>query len=454
MLKWVSNFRNKVQGFVERYAGEGLYQGPVGDVKNVEVSRASVLLLWVVAGCFLLLFVWISVAEVDTVTRGDGRVVPSAKLQVIQNLEGGIVSEIFVKPGEQVSKGDRLVVLSGVQHDSELKIRSQQVWAMEAKVARLAALADGHEPHFPPIDDEAIRALVLAEKAAFQIKRSEQSAQLAVVQSQLFQKQRERDENRINMNTAQKGLELAIEERKTVAMLVEKGLEPKLELVKLDRNITDLQGRAEVAVVALSRIEAAINEIESRKLAMTKQFRSEALAELNRTQADLNSLKESVPALEDRLARAEIRSPMSGVVNRIFVSTVGGVVKPGEPIVEVVPADDELVVEALVRPQDIGFVKLGQQARVKISAYDYSIFGGVDGKVVNVSADAVPNEKGEAFYMVRIETDKKAIEVLDKKLPIIPGMQCQVDVITGKKTVLQFLSKPIVAVRENAFRER
>ena len=185
-----------------------------------------------------------------------------------------------------------------------------------------------------------------------------------------------------------------------------------------------------------------------------RQFRSEALNELNRTMADLSALRQTMPALQDKVTRTEIKSPMKGIVNRVFVSTLGGVVRPGDPIVEVVPADDQLVVEALVLPKDIGFVKLGQPARVKITAYDYSIFGAMEGVVQNVSADAVPNEKGEAHYQVRIETRTKAIEIIDKKLPILPGMQAQIDIITGKKTILQFLSKPIVAVKENAFRER
>jgi adhesin transport system membrane fusion protein len=178
------------------------------------------------------------------------------------------------------------------------------------------------------------------------------------------------------------------------------------------------------------------------------------LAELSRTMADLNALREGMASLDDRVARAEIRAPLKGVVNRVFVTTLGGIVKPGDPIVEIVPADDQLVIEALVVPKDIGFVKLGQKAKVKITAYDYSIFGSIEGNVINISADAVPNEKGEAFYQVRVETKTPIIEAIDKKLAIIPGMQAQVDIITGKKTILQFLSKPLVGLKENAFRER
>jgi adhesin transport system membrane fusion protein len=178
------------------------------------------------------------------------------------------------------------------------------------------------------------------------------------------------------------------------------------------------------------------------------------LAELNRSTLELRAAEETMPALSDRLARTEIKSPMKGVVNRVFVSTVGGVVKPGEHIVEIVPADDELIMEALVRPQDIGFVRVGQSARVKVTAYDFALFGSMEGTVRSISPDVVTNDKGETFYNVRVETRTRAIETLDKKLPVIPGMQVQVDIITGSKTVLQFLSKPLVAMKENAFRER
>ena len=239
-----------------------------------------------------------------------------------------------------------------------------------------------------------------------------------------------------------------------IAHLVERGLEPRLELVRADRALAEQEGRAEVAGIAIERLRSAITEMSARKEALVRQFRSDALGELNRTLTDLSPLKQSLPALQDKVARTEIRAPMKGVVNRVFVNTVGGTVRAGDPIVEVVPVDDQLVVEALVLPKDIGFIKLGQAARVKISAYDYSIFGALDGSVLSISADAVPNEKGETFFQVRIETRTKAIEIIDKKLPIMPGMQASVDIITGKKTILQFLSKPLVALRENSFRER
>ncbi len=449
-----SSMRNRIKAWFNRYAGEPGNTVAASGAASAQVSRGSLLLLWAIALFFVALFTWTAIAEVDTVTRAEGRVIPSAKMQVIQNLEGGIVSEILVKQGQSVNAGDRLVALSTVQLDGDLKARSQQVFALEARAARLLALANGQQPQFPKNLGAAAPELVAAETASFLSRKLEQESQLSVLSSQLQQKTQELEEARIGLLATRKSLELGREERSTIARLVERGLEPRLELVRAERSIAEQEGRADVAAATIERLRSAITEMGARKESLVRQFRSEALIELNRTLAKLSPLQQAMPALQDKVTRTEIRAPMKGIVNRVFVTTLGGIIRPGDPIVEVVPADDQLVVEALVSPKDIGFVKLAQPARVKITAYDYSIFGAMEGTVQSISADAVPNEKGEAFFQVRVQTKTRAIEAIDKKLPIMPGMQAQIDIITGKKTILQFLSKPIVAVKENAFRER
>jgi adhesin transport system membrane fusion protein len=447
-------FQNRLKNWVDRYAGEGASTIVASGSGKGQIKRASLLLLWGIALFFVVLFAWIAIAEVDNVTRAEGRVMPSAKMQVIQNLEGGIVKSVLVKQGQHVAAGELLLTLSDVQLNADQNARQQQILGLDARAARLLAQASGNPPQFSKQVAASAPDLMAAEQATLLSKKLEQESQISVLNSQIEQKRRELEEAQVTLDGAQRGLLLGREERATIARLVERGLEPRLELVRADRSIVEQESRANVAKVGIERGASAINEIVSRKEALTRQFRSEALNELNRTLADLSPLKQAMPAIEDKLLRADIKSPMKGIVNRVFVNTIGGIVKPGDPIMEVVPADDELVLDAMVLPKDIGFVKLGQNARVKITAYDYSIFGALDGKVTNISADAVPNEKGEAFYQVRIETQTKAIEVIDKKLLILPGMQAQVDIITGKKTILQYLSKPIVALKENAFRER
>lgn len=445
---------SRLKAWIDRYAGTSASTVAASAKATAQVKRASLFMLWTIAGFFALMFVWIAVAEVDTVTRADGRVIPSAKLQVIQNLEGGIVAEILVKQGQVVKAGDNLVALSSLQHEGDMKSRYQQLLGLEARAARLVALANGRQPKFPQSVVDTAPDLMAVEMATFLSKTLEQESQLAVLSAQMDQKARELDEARIALISTRKSLDMAREERTTVARLVERGLEPRLELLRIDRAYSEQEGRADISVVTIERLRSANTELAARKDTMVRQMRSEALNELNRTMAELAAIKEGMPALADKVARTHIKSPMNGIVNRVFVNTVGGIVRPGDPIVDVVPSDDQLVVEAMVTPKDIGFVKIGQPARVKVTAYDYSIFGALDGTVKSISADAVPNEKGEAFFQVRIETNTRAIESIDKKLPIMPGMQAQIDIITGKKTILKFLSKPIVAMKENAFRER
>ena len=422
--------------------------------KRGQLRLASLWLLWFIAILFAALFTWAALAEIDTVTRADGRVIPSAKLQVIQNLEGGIVAEILAKPGQLVNAGDKLVALSTVQHDAEKQSRFQQLLALDARASRLNAQANGHKPKFSQDVSRHAPEVMAAETAAYLGKQAEQASQIGVLDAQIEQKQRELQEAQIALKSARQSLTLGREERETVAKMVERGLEPKLELVRIDRSVSELEARAELAPVTIERVRSAIVEMRARREAALGQFRSEALADLNRTMGDLNAMQQAMPALADRVARTEIKAPMKGIVNRVFVSTIGGIVKPGDAILEIVPGDDKLVVEALVQPKDIGFTKIGQHANVKITAFDYAIFGSMEGQVVNISADAVPNERGEAFYQVRIETRTPVIEAIDKKLAIIPGMQAQIDIVTGKRTILQFLSKPLIALKENAFRER
>ena len=445
---------SRLKAWIDRYAGTSASTVAASANATAQVKRASLVMLWTLVGFFVVMFVWIAVAEVDTVTRADGRVIPSAKLQVIQNLEGGIVAEILVKQGQVVMAGDNLVALSSLQHEGDMKARYQQLLGLEARAARLVALANGREPKFPQSVVDTAPDLMAVEMATFLSKTLEQESQLAVLAAQMDQKARELDEAKIALISTRKSLEMAREERSTVARLVERGLEPRLELLRIERSFAEQEGRADISVVTIERLRSANTELAARKDTLLRQMRTEALSELNRTMAELAGIKEGMPALADKVARTHIKSPMNGIVNRVFVNTVGGIVRPGDPIVDVVPSDDQLVVDAMVMPKDIGFVKIGQPARVKVTAYDYSIFGALDGTVKSISADAVPNEKGEAFFQVRIETNTRAIESIDKKLPIMPGMQAQIDIITGKKTILNYLSKPIVAVQENAFRER
>lgn len=424
-------------------------------IRDQEVRRGAVILLYSVFVVVVIFFIWASQAHLDTVTRAQGKVVPSGRLQVVQSLEGGIVQSLHVKQGQPVSEGTTLVSLSSTQADGDYQARRQQRFALLARTARLRAeLADLKEPVFGPELERNTPEFVAHERAAFRNRREERDAQIRVLDSQRDQRVREIEEIRVNIRTAERTLALGREERRILAQLVSRGLEPQIELVRLDRTMADAEGRLEQSRQTLIRLEAGLAEVIARKDATLNQIRTQSQAELNQATGELRSLEETLPALADRVGRTELKSPVNGVLQRLLVSTVGGVVRPGDPVAEVVPVEDQLVFDAMIMPQDIGFVKVGQKARIKITAYDFSIFGAMDGEVTRISPDAVTNERGESFYSARIETKEPVLLAGDKKLPVLPGMQAQVDVITGHKTVLQYLSKPVIAVRENAFRER
>ena len=380
--------------------------------------------------------------------------VPSARVQLMQSLEGGIVTAIHVKPGDEVEAGQLLVSLSPTQAVGDYQTRQQQALALGARVARLRAESEGQAPVFAPELRQAGAEYVKVEQTAFELRQAEQQSLQAVLTAQLAQRTQELEEARIRDGHGAAHAGRGQRGARHAGKLVAQGLEPRIELVRIGRIINDAEGREKGAQAAIGRLRDAIIETRARRDSTQQNFRATAREEMNRAIGELRAIEQGLPALEDRFDRTALKAPVRGVVNRVFVNTVGGVAKPGEPLVELVPADDPLVVEAMVSPKDIGFIRVGQDSRVKLTAYDYSVYGALPGQVVQVGADAVTNERGESFFLVRVQTQKKAIESLGSALPIMSGMQAQVSIVTGSKTVLRYLLKPLIAVQENAFRER
>lgn len=418
------------------------------------ISRASDILLMSMAGAFTALAAWAAVAEIDTVAQAQGKVIPSARVQVMQSLEGGIVQQIHVKQGQAVEAGTLLVSLSPTQASGDFKTRQHQTLALSARNARLQAEAEGRSPVFAQELRLNGAEFVQVEQASFAARHIDQVTQAGMLSAQIMQKVKEQEEARIALQTSERSLITVRDERAMLDGLVTQGLEPRIELLRIDRTISDAEGRNQGAVVTIDRLHQAIIEMQARRDSSQQAFRTQARDELNRSIGELRAMEQGLPPLEDRVDRTALRAPVRGVVNRVFVNSVGGVAKPGDALVELVPADDQLVVETMVNPRDIGFVHVGQDARVKLTAYDYTIFGAMPGKVIQIGADAITTERGESFYLVRVETQTKVVESLDRKLPIVSGMQAQVDIVTGSKTVMTYLLKPLIAVRESAFRER
>ena len=399
----------------------------------------------------LLLVVWAALAHVDEVTRGDARVIPSRQLQVVQSLDGGIVSEILVREGEVVEAGQLLLRVEETRATAGVRESAATGITLRARAARLRALAEGKPFLPPPAADDEERRVIEEERRIYASRVNELETQLSVVRQQIAQRQQEQVEAQAKRSAAQRALELAQQELAQTRPLLATGAVSQVDILRLERDITKSRGESEAAAAQIERARAAIGESQRKVQEAELGFRNEARVELAEATGKLNALTENAVGLADKVAKSQIKSPLRGRVQRLLANTVGGVVQPGKDIVEIVPLDDTLVLEARVQPRDIAFIRPEQSATVKFSAYDFSIYGGLDAKVENISPDTIVDEKGNAFYLVRVRTLKPGF---NDKLPIIPGMTAEVDVLTGNKSVLSYLLKPVLKVRDGALRER
>jgi adhesin transport system membrane fusion protein len=398
-----------------------------------------------------VLLVWAALAQVDEVTRGDARVISSRQLQVVQSLDGGVVVEILVREGQVVEAGQLLLRVDETRATSGLRESAAQGVALSARTARLRALAEGKAFQPPPATTDAEKRTIEEERRLYDARLSELSTQLSINRQQLSQRQQELNEMQARRTAAQRGLELAQQELAQTRPLLATGAVSQVDVLRLERDVTKNRGDAEQATAQIARVQAAISESERKAQETELVFRSEARRDLAEAMGKLNALNEGAVALADRVSKAQVKSPVRGRVQRLLANTVGGVVQPGKDIVEIVPLDDTLVLEARVAPKDIAFIVPGQAATVKFTAYDFSIYGGLDANVENISPDTVVDERGNAFYLVRVRTKQAGF---NDKLPIIPGMTAEVDVLTGKKSVLSYLLKPVLKVQAYALRER
>ncbi len=408
-------------------------------------------LLRVVAFTLFALLVWAAIAEVDEVTRGQGRVIPSSQLQVVQSVDGGVVEELAVREGQTVEAGDLLLRIDPTRFVSNLLESRATAQALQAKAARLEALTRGVPFAVSAELERDIPAIVAHERRLFETSRESIDAQIAIARQQVGQRQQELAEARARREQAARGLELAQRELEVTRPLVQSGAVSDVDILRLERDVARMRGERDQAAAQIARVQAAISEAEGKVQEVELAVRNQWRAELSETMSKLGSLGESARGLEDRVKHAEIRSPVRGTVKRLLVNTVGGVVQPGKEVVEIVPLDDALILEAKVSPRDIGFLRPGQPATVKFSAYDFAIYGGLDAVVEQISADSLVDEEGETFYLVRVRTLERS---LGEGLPTIPGMLADVDVLTGKKSVLSYLVKPVLRARDSALTER
>lgn len=418
------------------------------------ISMANHMLLYIIGLFFAIFIIWANLAELDEVTRGEAKVIPSSEVQVIQNLEGGIIDAFLVEEGQRVEKDQILLRIRNVQAKADLRANEQRYLGTRATVIRLQAEAEDKPLEFPEELTKKVPESVASELDAYNANKKEYDTQKRIIEQQLAQKEQEVAELKRRISDLYRVIKLAKDEKEMIERMVARGAAPKIEILQLDRQIAEKQAELNGLRLALPRTESAVKEAEERLKEHDNTFRANAQRELAAKIVEMNTIRETLAAHEDREMRTEVRSPVRGTVKDMKVKTVGAVVQPGEAIMEVVPLEDRLVVEANVRPSDIAFIHPGQEATVKITAYDFSIYGGLEGVVDDISADTITNEEGESFYRVKIVTEETALLNDGKTHTIIPGMTASVDILTGKKTVMHYLLKPLTKASQVAMRER
>ena len=407
---------------------------------------------WTVAVIGFL--IWASVAKVDEITRGQGEVVPSGNNQVVQNLEGGIVKAILVKVGDSVDKGTPLLKIENEKARAQMKATEIKIYELTAKRDRLLAEARGISFDINRSRHTDDFNFYANEMSLYQSRQRELRSRLEALMEKKSQQVHAETETRQRIADLNRTADLMAKEIAIMRPMVKQGVKSRVELMHLQREQSKILEELHSAQNSLPKIASAIREIGHKMDETRAEFRNKAKEELNDVEGELLRSKQSYLALKDEVTRTIVRSPIKGIVQKLNVHTVGGVIKPGEDLVEIVPTDDKLWLEVKIKPSDIAFIYPGQKAVVKVSAYDYAIYGSLEGKVVHISADTTKDEKDRAWYIVHIKTDKNYLGSKEKPLKIIPGMTVNVDIMTGKKTVLDYILKPILRAKEYTFTER
>lgn len=408
-------------------------------------------ILYVVAGSILLLLIWAAFAELDEVTRGEAKVIPTRQVQVLQSLDGGVISSIEVREGDIVDPGQLLVRLDATRSKSTLRENEVEYLVLQAKAARLKAVAEGMP--FKPEQEwrDNIPDVVAQQQILYDAGLAQLGSLKEIAEQQLIQRQQELEEVESLKEQSAQSYKLVTKELEKTKPLLASGAVSEVEILRLERDVVRLQGERDQAGAQARRIAAAIAEAKGKINEVELDYKNKIREELTQATARINALRESSVGLTDMVDQTAVRSPVRGTVKRLFYNTIGGVVSPGKEIVEIVPLDDALLLEARIQPKDIAFLTLGQPAVVKFTAYDFAIYGGLEATVAHIGADTIMDEDGNPFYTVRVRTLESR---LGEDKPIIPGMVAQVDILTGKKSILSYLLKPVLRAKQYALTER
>lgn len=449
---------NKTSNLKLSYQQQSEDQEFLTDVNSVSLYGSSIqshLILWLSFSFIIIAAIWANYATLDEVTRGAGKTIPSSHIQVVQNLEGGILSDILVKEGDLVEKGQALLKLNTVRFAASFNETKLKYYELMATTARLTAEVN-KEPLAIP--DEVLQkhpGIANDAKQLLNSRKNELKANQRILEDQIRQKKQDLIELKSKTAQISRSYQLLRKELKMSEPLVAEGAMSQVEILRLQRSTNDLRGDLSSARLSIPRLQSSLNEAKNKLAELDIRFHTETLEELNSAKAELERTSTAVLALKDRVTRTKIISPVKGTIKQLKVTTIGGVIQPGMDLVEIVPLEDLLLIEAEIRPADIAFLFPGQKAVVKLTAYDFSIYGGLEAELDHISADTITNEEdGKSYYLIRLKTKKSYLEKNGERLNIIAGMTANVDILTGKKSVLDYLLKPILKAKNNAMRER
>lgn len=412
----------------------------------------AVMYFWILTVSVLIS--WAYFAEIDEIAKGEGDIVPSGSNQIVQNLEGGIIEEILVKEGQIVEKGQLLVKIDNQKSQSSFSSNVIKADSLEAKITRLKAESTGK--NFKPSAElkKRLPYLIANEESLYSINKQQLESKVNALKERLSQKQQELSEAISTKNGMKASMSLINKEVSMTRPMVARGVRSKIDFLKLQREANEVKEKYDSARLSIPRLKSAIKEARSTIKETRLAAQSDARLKLNEALSEFKGFQANSTALEDQVTRTLVKAPMKGIIQKLFIHTVGGVIKPGEDILEIVPTDSALLVSISIKPSDIAFIYFGQKAIVKFTAYDFAIYGGLEGEVVVISPDTTKDENGDTFYEVKIKTDKNYLMRNDKKLKIIPGMTVSADIITGRKTVLDYILKPILKTKQYTFTER
>lgn len=416
--------------------------------------RGGRVIIWLTAIFFALFVYWAAVSEIEQVTRSSGKVIPSSHIQIVQNLEGGILSELLVDVGDIVERGQLLLEIDKTRFSAPYMESRVSYLALKAKIVRLEAETAGVDYVVPEEIATEKPEIGVRERELFESRKQELDTSLGILREQYTQRKQELLEHQSRLTELRRTFKLLSKELSITKPLVAKGAVSEVDVLRLERQESEMRGEIETTKLAIPKINSKITEAEQAIKEERIAFFNEARQELNDAYAKLEGLSATALALEDRLHRTAVRSPVRGTVNQMMVSTIGGIIQPGMDLVEIVPLEDTLLVEARIKPADIAFLRPDQEAMVKFTAYDFTIYGGLEANLEHISADSITDEHGNDFYLVRLRTQQNYLGNEDDPLPIIPGMVVSADILTGKKTILSYLLKPVLRAQKTALRER